>query len=83
MSVSFYAGDYTVWRVRMIHGTGTDTVDVSRVSVAPLKGGKEEYYLDGTGTAVCTQSLLPPLTMQGWETPCWWLRRHRQVVTRY
>ncbi len=78
-----YAADYAVWRVRVMRGTGVDTVEVSRMSVATLKGGKEEYYYDGTDTAPCTISLLPPITSQGVGTPCWWLRRHRQVIVRY
>ncbi len=67
----------------MLRGTGMASMTVSRVSVAPLKGGKEEYYFDGTDTAPCTVSLLPPLTAQGWGTPCWWLQRHPQTITRY
>ena len=83
MGLLLYAGDYFVWRVRVARRAGMDTVQITRLSVAPLKAGKEEYYFDGTDTAECTVSLLPPLTAQGWGTPCWWLRRHRQVITRY
>jgi hypothetical protein len=79
----FYAVDYAAWRVRSTHGNGMDSVVVSRVSVATLKGNKEEYYFDGTDTMPCTRSLLPPPLAIGWGTPCWWLRGHRQVVTRY
>lgn len=79
----FYAADYAAWRVRSANGNGMDFITVSRESVATLKGNKEEYYFDGTDVLPCTRSLLPPLTADGWGTPCWWLRKHRQVVTRY
>ncbi len=79
----FYAADYIIWRIRMTRGMGTESFSVNRMSVAPLKGGKEEYYFDGTDTATCTMSLLPPFSADGWGTPCWWLRRHRQIVTQY
>ncbi len=82
-AVLFYATDYLAWRVRSAHGHGADSVSVSRVSVATLKGNKEEYYFDGTDVLPCTRSLLPPPTAGGWGTPCWWLRGHRQVVTQY
>lgn len=75
--------DFALWRVRMAKGSGMDVVQVSRVSIATLKSNKEEYYFDGTDTAPCTRSLLPPPTGDGWGMPCWWLVRHRQVVTRY
>ena len=79
----FCAGDYLAWRMRSSHGSGMDSVVVSRVSVATLKGNKEEYYFDGTDVLPCTRSLLPPPVADGWGTPCWWMRRHRQVITRY
>ena len=79
----FCVADYAAWRVRSAHGNGADSVVISRVSVATLKGNKEEYYFDGTDILPCTRSLLPPPTAAGWGTPCWWMRRHRQVVTHY
>ena len=82
-SMLFYAADYAAWRVRSSHGHGVDAVVVNRVSIASLKGSKEEYYFDGTDVVPCTRSVLPPPVSQGWGTPCWWLRGHRQVVTRY
>ncbi len=83
VAVLFYAADYATWRVQSAHGKGTDSIVVSRVSVATLKGNKEEYYFDGTDVLPCTRSVLPPPVAGGWGTPCWWLRGHRQVVTRY
>ena len=79
----FYAADWAVWRVRSARGAGMDEVSVSRVSVATLKGSKEEYYFDGNSTLTCPRSLLPMPTAQGWMTPCWYLRRNRTVLTHY
>jgi hypothetical protein len=75
-----YAADWIVWRMR---GAGMDEVSISRVSVATLKRDREEYYFDGNITLTCARSLLPPVTPQGWLTPCWYLRRHRTVETHY
>ena len=83
LAFAVYAADFAVWRVRVVRGSGMDAVVVSRVSIASLKSSKEEYYFDGTDTMPCTRSLLPPPGAGGWGTPCWWLLRHRQVVTRY
>ena len=75
-----YGSDWAAWQLR---GKVTGLVMVSREVVAPLKGGREEYYFDGTDVLPCTRSMLPPPSGNGWGTPCWWLRGHRQVVTRY
>lgn len=82
LALAIYAADYAAWRVRLVRGNGIGIVLVSRVSIASLKSGEEEYYFDGTNTLPCTRSLLPPPTSSGWGTPCYWLLRHRQVVTR-
>ncbi len=81
--VVVYAADWAVWRIRVARGGGMDQMEISRVSVTPLKGQKEEYDFEGKDTMLCTRSMLPPLTASGWGTPCWWLARHRQVLTYY
>ena len=81
--VAGYGADWAAWRVRVARGRGTEEMQVSRVTVTPLKGSKEEYDFAGTDTVVCTESLLPQPVPQGWSTPCWWLARHPQVVVRY
>ena len=83
LALVIYIADAVTWRVKLAHGKGTDQVKVTRVSVATLKSSKEEYYFDGVDTMECTRSMLPPPTASGWGTPCWWLRGHHQVVTRY
>lgn len=83
MAVLVYAADWLTWRARVARGNGMDTVTVNRMTVAPLKGSKEEYYFDGTDVLPCTRSLLPPMTGDGFGTPCWYLTNHRQVVTRF
>jgi hypothetical protein len=55
------------------------SVQVSHVTIAELKGNKEEYYPDGTDTTACSRSLFP----QGGNSACWWLRRHPQITDRY
>ena len=73
-----FASDWTAWRFHLAHGTGSSTVQVTRMVVAPLKGNREEYYMDGTEDLPCSRSVFP----QGGDQPCWWLQRHRVVFDR-
>ena len=70
--------DWGVWEVRVARGSGMGTVVVYQVVVAPLKGGKEEYYSDGQAEVSCSRSLFP----QAGSGACWWLRRHTTVYER-
>jgi hypothetical protein len=83
LPVLFYAVDWTVWQVRTARGNGMDEVAVTSMSVATLKRDREEYYFDGNITLACARSVMPMFTAQGMTTPCWYLRRHRTVVTHY
>ena len=70
-----YGSDWAAWQLR---GKVTGLVMVSREVVAPLKGGREEYYFDGTVPEACSKSMLP----EGGMRACWWLERHRVVFDR-
>ena len=72
------AVDWGVWRVREAHGSGTGSVVVSRMVVAPLKGNREEYYPDGTEPEACSRSIVP----WGGMRACWYAERHRVVFER-
>jgi hypothetical protein len=74
-----YPLDWAVWRVRVAAGGGMGSVQVDRFTVAELKGGKEDYYPDGTEIVACSRSLYP----QGGNGACWWVERHREVLERY
>jgi hypothetical protein len=82
-AVLFYIADSLMWQQKLSKNQGFEQVKVSRVSVATLKGNKEEYYFDGTDTARCSVSTLPMITNGGWSTPCWYLKKHHTVETRY
>ncbi len=73
-----YIGDFALWKLRDAHGTGESSITITRYVVAPLKGGKEEYYPDGTESVQCSRSLLP----QAGSGACWWLARHRVTFDR-
>lgn len=73
-----YLGDMAVWGVRAKMGHGMGKVVVSRFVVASLKGGKEDYYFDGTAEVDCSRSLFP----QSGSGACWWLERHKVVYDR-
>jgi hypothetical protein len=74
-----YPVDWAVWRTRVAMGGGMGAVPVDLFTVADLKGGKEDYYPEGTVTVACSKSLYP----QGGNGACWWLERHREVVQHY
>ncbi len=74
-----WTGDWAMWRLHHAQGSSaTASVAVTRMVVAPLKGNREEYYMDGTETVACSRSLFP----QGGMEPCWWLERHRVIFVR-
>jgi hypothetical protein len=74
-----YPLDWAVWRLRVASGGGMGQVEVDLFTVADLKGGKEDYYPQGTVTVPCSKSLYP----QGGNGVCWWVERHREVIQHY
>ena len=74
-----YPADWGVWRVRVARGGGMGSVQVEMFTVAELKGGREDYYPNGTAVVPCSRSLYP----QGGNGACWWVERHREVIRRY
>ena len=79
IAVMAYPLDWMVWRARVAKGGGMGSVQVELFTVAELKGGKEDYYPNGTARISCSQSLYP----QGGNGACWWVKRHREVIQRY
>ena len=79
LGVMAYPLDWAVWKVRVAQGGGMGEMQVDRFTVAELKGGKEDYYPEGTTTVPCSKSLYP----QGGNGACWWVARHREVIDRY
>ena len=79
IAVMAYPLDWVIWRARVAKGGGMGSVDVQLFTVAELKGGKEDYYPNGTALIACTESLYP----QGGHGACWWVKRHREVIHRY
>ena len=73
--VLVWPADWAVWRVG---GSPMQQVEVTRFVVAPLKGGKEEYYPDGSAVVDCSRSLFP----EAGQGACWWVQRHRVVYDR-
>jgi hypothetical protein len=74
-----YVVDFAVWRARVAAGGGMGSVTVDMYTVADLKGGKEDYYANGTVALPCTKSIYP----QEGSNPCWWVERHREMVQHY
>ncbi len=77
--VTAYPLDWMVWRARVAKGGGMDSVQVQLYTVAELKGGKEDYYPNGSAMIRCSKSVYP----QGGNSACWWVKRHREVIQRY
>jgi hypothetical protein len=77
--VAAYPIDWAIWRLRVALGGGMGQQQVSQMTAAEMKGGKETYYLEGTSMMDCSQSLFP----QAGAGACWWVKRHPVVVQRY
>lgn len=71
-----YPLDWAVWRMRVARGGGMGSVQVDMYSAADLKGGKEDYFPNGTVATTCSKSIYP----QAGNNPCWWVERHREQV---
>jgi hypothetical protein len=74
-AIALYAGDWLVFNLR---GSITEKVTVSRFLSAPLKNNKEELDYLGSDDVLCSVSLFP----QGGHAPCWYLRRHKNQITK-
>lgn len=70
------AADWGVWSFKRARGQGYGEIPVTHLVVAPLKGGREEYYTDGTAPVRCSRSLAPHAGLSA----CWWLNRHRVLL---
>jgi len=73
-----YALDWTVFETRqVIWSSGLGTIAVDQFLATPLKGNKAEYDYLGTVNQTCSRTLFPQYAAAQWNTPCWWLQRHR------
>jgi hypothetical protein len=77
--VAAYPVDWAIWRARVAAGGGVGQLQVSQMTAAEMKGGKETYYFDGTSMVDCSKSLFP----QTGAGACWWVARHPVVTTKY
>ena len=68
--------DWLIWRLRVASGGGMDRITVSQVTIAALKGNKDDFYVDPVTEVECSRSIFP----QAGGGACWWLRRHPQIV---
>jgi hypothetical protein len=72
-----YAVDWGVFEIQMARGAGMGTVAVEQFTQIPLKGNKLEFDYNGTANQSCSRSLFPQYSAANWNTPCWWLERHK------
>ena len=72
LAAVLYLGDWIALVLRPAAQT-TSIVQVDQFLKTPLKGQKEEYDYMGSVAQPCVVSLFPHRS----ETPCWWLKRHR------
>jgi hypothetical protein len=79
IAIAAYPVDWAVWRTRVAFGGGMGQLQVSQMTAAEMKGGKETYFFDGTSMVDCSKSLLP----QAGAGACWWVAQHPIVTTRY
>ncbi|HEY3989683.1 MAG TPA: hypothetical protein VGM02_10325 [Acidobacteriaceae bacterium] len=67
-----WLGDWGVWRIRVHHGGGYDTVQVTQLLLIPLKNHRITADAQSTIDQPCTRSIFP----HAGDDPCWWVRRH-------
>jgi hypothetical protein len=72
-----YALDWTVFELRRLGGSGMGSVAVEQYLSTTLKGNKAEYDYLGTANQNCSRSLFPQYASSAWNSPCWWLERHK------
>jgi hypothetical protein len=72
-----YAVDWSVFELRQARGTAMSSVAVEQYLRTPLKGNKQEYDYMGTAQESCSKTLFPQYAASAWNSPCWWLSRHR------
>jgi len=78
-AVVSYPLDWAIWRLRVALGGGMGQVQVSQMTSAAMKGGKETLYYDGTSLMDCSKSVYP----QAGAGACWWVKRHPVVTEQY
>jgi hypothetical protein len=71
-----WLGDWAVWHLRVWHGGGYDTVQVTQLLLTPLKNHRVKADEQSTADQPCARSIFP----HGGDDPCWWLRRHATEV---
>jgi hypothetical protein len=67
-----WCSDWAVWHIRVHHGTGYSSVQVTQLLLTPLKNHRMKADEQSTADQPCVRALFP----HGGEDPCWWLRRH-------
>lgn len=67
-----WCGDWAVWHLRVRHGMGYSSVQVTQLLLTPLKNHRMKAEEQSTTDQPCVRSLFP----HNGEDPCWWLRRH-------
>jgi len=72
-----YALDWGVFEVRHARGGGMASVSVEQYLQTPLKGQKAEYDYLGTADQICSRTLFPQYAASQWNSPCWWVQRHK------
>lgn len=72
-----YACDWGIFEVRLLRGAGMGSVVVDQFLQIPLKGNKLEFDYNGKANQSCSLSLFPQYGSSNWNTPCWWLERHK------
>jgi len=77
---AFAVISFTVdWAVFRLSGSPKEKFTVSHFVSAPLKNNKQEIDYLGSEEVFCSLTIYP----QTGYTPCWYLRRHTNQVSKY
>jgi hypothetical protein len=72
IALLLWCGDWAIWHIRVHHGTGYSSVQVTQLLLTPLKNHRVKADAEGTIAQPCARAIFP----HGGQDPCWWLRRH-------
>jgi hypothetical protein len=68
-----YCADWTVFGIRLAHGSAVDSVQVRHFMSTPLKNHRDEFDLVDSVQQACVRSGLPHQGL----SPCWWVQLNR------
>lgn len=77
--IAAYMLDEAAWLLR---GSPVGSVSVSILTAMEFKSGKEDFGEPDVEEVSCGSRAFPSFATTGPVPPCWWVKRHTQVLRR-